>query len=438
MRPATLSSSSSSIGTLMSRVEALLMAAGDVRARLANPRRLCTAEEAAHVVGEFIALEFEIQALPDADDVLRRNIVTPLTPGRPNHAFMAGLVLARWSPEGTASALLGAARLDDPWCARMARMNLSWLAPTEENGRVLTQAAFAQPAGDPTPRHVLVDALAHQRNAAMMPPIAEYLAGTDDPANRAWTLISVVALLPEPGLTLARDLDEAGGAGPLAVTATGLRAAHGDGEALDRLQRICRARADDWHTALYWLGRIPHPAALPAQIDGLRHPDPAVRADLVNNLVLVGAPEALRAVAGALNDPDGPVVDAATAHLAQLFGPTFHDRKWTWDDHGRLDAAGRATLRAEIERRVGELADGRRYLFGEPLRPHALIDLLYIGFLPSHTWVNFIATTGAAVSHSPRMDALGNLESLHDLEKWHLANVDRFEPGAWYYFGSRV
>ena len=421
----------------MTRVEDLLTQAGAVRARLANPRELRSADEAARVAGEFIALEHQIRWLPGAAVQLRRHIVTPLIPGTPNHAFMAGLVLARWSPDGTAATLLDAARLDDVWCARMARLNLRWLAPTRENGRTLAEALAERTATDPVPWHVVAEALAHQRDVALMPPIVGYLTGTDAQANRAWVLISLVALMPEPGLDVAATL-AAAPAGALPVTATGLRAAYGHHDAFERTQRICRERGPDWHTALYWLGRIPHPEAMALQIDGLQHPDPAVRADLVSSLVLVGSPAALRAAADALMDPDPAVVDTATSHMAQFIGPAFDEMNWMWDKDGRLDNASRARLRAEADRRIAALDDGRRYLLGQPIEPHGLIDLLYIGFQPSHTWVNFIATTGAVAGYSPHMDALGNLESLHRLEEWHAAHASAFIPGAWYWFGARV
>jgi hypothetical protein len=420
----------------MSDIGELLFEAGQALARLSDPRRLEDAEDAARTVGRFAAAEEQVRWAPDAAATLRRWLSVPPEEQRPNHAFLAGLVLARWSPPGTAEALLEAARSRHEWCSRMARLNLGWLAPGRENRAVL-ESALEHATVDDVPAHLVADALAHQRDPAALPALVRYLEGPDDPANRAWVLIAVVALLPHEGRLVAWQLSRTG-TGPLAVTATGLAAAYGDPDALRDLRSISSRRDTDWHTALYWLVRIPHPALQTDQVGGLEHPDPAVRADLVNGLALVGSRRTLEAVVAALSDEDRAVADTALAHVAQLIGPAFDEISWAYDEEGRLEPEGRDRLVHEAESVVASLVGGERFLFRQPMTPRHLIDLLYVGFLTSTTWINLVATTGASFSFSPRRNLLANLEAVHALEAWHHANARLFEPGGWYYAGEAV
>jgi hypothetical protein len=413
---------------VMSTLHDLLFEAAHCHASLSNPAALETSQEALDQVARFIAIEDRILALPDATTALVRELNVPLDPSRQrvNHCWMAGLVLARSTYPGAAAALLATARGHDPWCAGAARLNLSWLARTQAAAGVLRAeveagGALASPS---LPMYLLVNALIHQRRRQDVELIEACIQGEMPEDERALLLEEYVCQCPEPGLRLAQALGR-DWQGPLSVTALGLRAVYGDQEACHSLMEGCRREARTgawWHTALRWVGRIARAEPIPLLLDGLQHPEAVTRVEVVTSLAWQGTPEAWRAVTAAMEDPAREVFDQAMALVFDWLGDlaTEFTQTWQYGMDGHLTPESRANLTAIMLPSLATLADGQRYMCGEPLDAEVLLDCLYRGLQPALSWYHWVSMTGVYRPYSVHKDLLYNFPALGELSLWLL------------------
>ncbi len=412
----------------MSTLRDLLFEASARHASIDNPRELASSQEALDRVLGYIEVEERILAFPDAMDALVREINTPSDPNRLriDLSYIAGMVLARSAYPGAAAALLAAARSHDEWCARRAWSNLSWLARTQAAADALRAEVEAGGAlaSTPLPMYLLVNALIHQRRHQDVELIEACSQGDMPEDKRALLLEEYVCQCPEPGLAFAQALGR-DWQGPLSITALGLRAVYGDQEACDRLLQGCRREARTgawWHTALRWVGRIARLEAIPLLLDGLQHPEPATRVEVVMSLAWHGTPEAWRAVTAAMEDPAREVFDQALALAFDWLGDlaTEFTRTWQYGMDGRLTPESRARLTAIMLPSLAGLEDDRRYMCREPLDAEALLDCLFRGLQLALSWYHWVSMTGVYRPYSVHKDLLYNFPALGELSLWLL------------------
>jgi len=419
----------------------LLFQAATCLANISNPAALSSSEEALNEVRNFMAVEDQIHTIPGVMEELQRLILVPLDPtgATVNHAMMAGLILARSGWPAAVTALLGAARQSDSWCASQGRLNLSWLTPSSETASALQEEILRQqPQEFPQiPMLVLVDALIRQRSEDIVPTIFSYLQGNDEESNLAYVLASLVTLMPEQGLLVAEELEKKS-EGILSLTALGLRAVYNSESAYDRLLSLASQKDQPEATACRWLGRIPRSESLPPLLKGLHHPSDAVRCDLVTSLALFGTKEARAAVIRCLSDASRQVADQSMSLLFEWLGEDLDEfsQHWQFDVEGRLTSRSRRELESIATKALEDMDPNLRYYRQSLMLPLENLEDLYLGMLPDHTWYHWVSTTGADQPYDIHKNVLYNFPALEVLEDWYLQHETQFEEGGYYYQGK--